>query len=141
MTSLDAAMLAIKPLPILLVLSVAACGKVDGDHRPSAAVQIAVFKAALDSLREDCGRFPTTEEGLAALCTRPAAMSETRWRGPYLDSRVPLDPWGHAYAYRCPGAHNTNSADIYSCGPDGVSKTGGDDPDDIANWPKRKVSQ
>jgi len=130
-----------KLLPIMLALCVTSCGRVEVDsgHRPSGAVQIASFKTALDALHEDCGRFPTTEEGLSALCIRPAAISEAKWRGPYLDAPVPLDPWGHAYAYRCPGAHNTNGFDLFSSGPDGISKSGGDDADDIASWPKRKA--
>ena len=132
-----------KLLPVVLALCATSCGRVDvdSDHRPSVAVQIASFEAAVDALHADCGCFPTTDEGLAALRTRPAGISETKWRGPYLDSPVPLDPWGNAYVYRCPGAHNTNGVDIYSCGPDGVSNAGGDDADDIANWPRRKASR
>jgi general secretion pathway protein G len=102
--------------------------------------QFSICAVALDALRDDCGRFPTTEEGLAALCIRPAAIGETKWRGPYLSPPIPLDPWGHAYVYRCPGVHNTNGFDIYSCGPDGVSKSGGEDADDITNWPKPAAS-
>ncbi len=45
-----------------------------------------------------------------------------------------MDSWNNAFVYQCPGAHNTNAFDIYSLGPDGVSKTGGGDPDDINNW-------
>jgi hypothetical protein len=46
------------------------------------------------------------------------------------------DPWGNPYVYKCPGKHNTHSIDFYSRGRDGLSKTGGDDPDDISNWPR-----
>ena len=45
-----------------------------------------------------------------------------------------MDPWGNEYFYRGPGIHHTNGFDIYSCGADGLSKSGGCDPDDINNW-------
>jgi hypothetical protein len=38
------------------------------------------------------------------------------------------------YVYLCPGIHNTNGFDLYSCGFDGISKSGGNDLDDINNW-------
>lgn len=86
----------------------------------------------------DCGRYPTTAEGLNALITCPTDISPKLWKGPYLDSSKLLrDPWGHDFVYRCPGIHNTNAYDLYSKGPDGISKSDGDDPDDIGNWLKR----
>jgi hypothetical protein len=45
-----------------------------------------------------------------------------------------LDPWGNVYIYACPGLHHPNGFDLYSCGPDEISKSKGDDPDDINNW-------
>jgi len=95
------------------------------------------LKAMLEMFRIDCGRYPTTAEGLKVLIAAPADGSLTNWRGPYSDPpRVPKDPWGHAYIYRFPAIHSTNGYDLYSLGPDGVSKSGGNDPDDIANWDK-----
>jgi general secretion pathway protein G len=92
------------------------------------------IKTGLDCFEIDCGRFPSTAENLSALVTRPTDVPEMRWHGPYLPS-VPKDQWGHDYVYCCPGIHNTSPFyDLYSCGPDGVSKSGGDDPDDIPNW-------
>ena len=44
------------------------------------------------------------------------------------------DPWGHPNVYRCPGLHNTITFDVYSWGPDGKSKSGGEDPGEIGNW-------
>lgn len=80
-----------------------------------AKAQIVALEKALDTLRIDVGRFPTTEEGLAALTVKSAAMS--KWNGPYLKKDVPLDPWGQAYIYRSPG--NKNDIDIVSLGKDG----------------------
>src|SRR5215471_13250118 len=66
-----------------------------------ARAQIDSFEKALDAFRLDNRRYPSTEEGLAALTTKPAAA--TWWSGPYLKKGVPADPWGHAYVYRQPG--------------------------------------
>ena len=96
-------------------------------------------RTALGRFEVDVGRYPTTSEGLGALIKRPSNVPEAKWLGPYLDDRRSLrDPWGHDFVYSCPGVHNSNLYDFYSMGPDGVSKTGGDDPDDISNWPPKQ---
>lgn len=86
------------------------------------------LSTALDLFELGVGRFPTTQEGLAALRTAPSGA--TGWRGPYLKRDVPKDPWGRKYAYRSPGQHNREDYDLFSYGPDGVE--GGDD--DVTNW-------
>ena len=127
----------------LLMLLICATSCEDPPSIRRAETKIAAFATALDAFRRDFGRYPTTAEGLAALTTRPASIPEGRWKGSYLGQlEVPQDPWGHSYAYRCPGFHNTNRYDLYSLGPDGVSKSGGDDADDIAKqWPKQTEEQ
>jgi general secretion pathway protein G len=91
--------------------------------------QIDAFEKALDQYRADTSRYPTTEQGLAALMTRPTG--ETRWDGPYLKKQIPLDPWGRAYQYKSPGDHG--DFDILSLGRDGVPGGTGDNAD-IGNW-------
>ena len=59
---------------------------------------IELFSVALDSFKEDIGRYPTTDEGLSALVTLPKTISPTKWRGPYLPKGIPKDPWRHDYA-------------------------------------------
>ena len=81
---------------------------------------------ALDLFEMDNGRFPTTEEGLAALRTNPSGLS--KWKGPYL-KKEPKDPWGKLYTYKFPGTHD-NDYDLSSCGPNGIEG----DSDDIGNW-------
>jgi general secretion pathway protein G len=93
------------------------------------------MQTALGAFNVDYDRYPTSAEGLVALVTRPANIPEAPWHGPYLE-KVPHDPWGHEYVYHSPGMHNTNRFDLYSLGPDGRSKSGGDDADDINNWSK-----
>jgi len=121
----------------LLLLCATSCATVEDDGVAAAVTQVGMFRTALEAFDVDCGRFPSSNEGLSALITRPTALSDNRWRGPYLQaSAIPRDPWGHEYVYCCPGKHNTNTFDLYSLGTDGVSKTGGADADDIASWPK-----
>ena len=93
------------------------------------------FKVALDYFSNDCGRYPTTAEGFTALINCPTNISGSKWHGPYIDPpKIPQDAWNHDYVYRYPGIHNTNGYDLYSCGYDGISKSGGEDLDDINNW-------
>ncbi|GBG15170.1 general secretion pathway protein G [Novimethylophilus kurashikiensis] len=95
----------------------------------AAKAQIDALEKALDQYRLDTGHYPTTEQGLAALNTRPA--SEPRWDGPYLKKAVPADPWGKAYLYRQPGEHS--EFDLFSYGKDG--QPGGEgDAQDVTNW-------
>jgi general secretion pathway protein G len=94
-----------------------------------ARAQIDALEKALDQYRLDTGHYPTTEQGLAALNTRPA--DESKWAGPYLKKQTPPDPWGRPYLYRSPGEHG--ELDLYSYGKDG--QAGGEgDAVDITNW-------
>lgn len=91
--------------------------------------QIDALEKALDQYRLDARRYPTTEQGLEALVTRPA--NEPSWDGPYLRKAVPKDPWGRPYLYRNPG--EKGEFDILSLGRDG--KPGGTAEDaDVGNW-------
>lgn len=90
-----------------------------------AKAQIEAFGKALDTLRLDMGRYPTTEEGMAALLVKPAAAAN--WNGPYLQKSVPPDPWGRPYLYRSPGSKG--DYEIISNGKDGQPGGSGDDAD------------
>ncbi|NET35383.1 MAG: type II secretion system major pseudopilin GspG [Cyanothece sp. SIO1E1] len=63
--------------------------------------------ASLFRYRIDNGRFPNSEEGLAALLTAPSGA--TNWKGPYME-KMPNDPWGKEYQYRMPGKNNPLSS-------------------------------
>lgn len=93
-----------------------------------AKAQVDAFGKALDTYRLDTGRYPSTEQGLGALVTMPAA--ETRWRGPYLGRAVPNDPWGRPYIYRSPAVGK--DYELISYGKDG-SPGGSADDADISN--------
>ena len=120
-------------LSILLTISSVAYGHSDGARLSAARYDLLSIKTAFEAFAVDCRRYPTTSEGFAALLSCPTNISLSRWRGPYLE-RKPIDPWGDEYVYRYPGIHNKDSFDIYSCGADGISKSGGNDLDDINNW-------
>lgn len=90
-----------------------------------AKAQITAFEKALDTYRIDVGRFPTTEEGLAALLENPG--SNPKWNGPYLKKAIPLDPWGRPYHYQSPA--KDKDVDISSYGKDGQVGGTGDDAD------------
>jgi len=87
----------------------------------TAAIQIEALGAAVDSFNLDVGRFPTREESLRALVSKPATA--TNWDGPYIKKEASLtDPWGRPYEYAYPG--KSGEYDIYSLGSDG--RTGGE---------------
>jgi general secretion pathway protein G len=113
--------------------------------------QIGMFQSALERYAVDMNKFPATEEGLAALVSKPSAdgsestsedseSSDTsgrgggsgNWDGPYIKAeKLPTDSWGKAYSYEYPPTHNKiNVPDIWSFGPDGQENT----DDDIKSW-------
>jgi general secretion pathway protein G len=94
-----------------------------------ARAQIDALEKALDQYRLDTGHYPATEQGLAALNTKPA--DEPKWEGPYLKKTVPADPWGNAYVYKIPGEHG--EFDLLSYGKDG-QPGGTGEAADIVNW-------
>ena len=82
----------------------------------SARIQIQSFSAALDLFYLDAGRYPSGSEGLEALVHPVNGIPA--WNGPYLKGgKVPMDPWGNAYAYRAPGERS--AYEIRSFGSDG----------------------
>lgn len=86
--------------------------------------EISNFEQCLDLFETDCGRYPTTSEGLDALLEKPGQVQG--WHGPYLKrASIPVDPWGNPYNYQCPGSHNMNTYDLWSNGPSDQSGSGG----------------
>ena len=100
----------------------------------AARSQVEMLGAALDAYRLDTGRYPTTQQGLAALSTEPSTDPRpSNWRGPYLRKDLPLDPWQHPYVYRSPAETSRNGYDLLSYGEDG--RPGGEkETADILSW-------
>jgi len=104
-------------------------GQIGKSEVKAARAQIDALTKALDQYRLEVGRYPSTEQGLAVLVTRPA--DEPKWGGPYLSKAVPKDPWGNEYQYRSPGEHG--EYDLLSFGKDG--RLGGEGEDaDLTSW-------
>ena len=91
-----------------------------------AKAQMEAFEKSLDTYRLDVGRYPSTEEGMAALMVAPPAAG-VKWNGPYLKKGIPQDPWGHPYQYRSPGAKG--EYEIVSTGKDGQPGGTGENAD------------
>lgn len=103
------------------------------EARTIAAKQdIATILQALKLYRMDNFRYPTTEQGLRALVTKPATAPEAKnWKGGGYLEKLPRDPWGQEYQYLSPGLRG--EIDVFSFGADGVS--GGEGVDaDIGSW-------
>lgn len=103
------------------------------EARAVAAKQdIAVIASALKLYRLDNQRYPTAEQGLQALISKPEiAPAPSNWKtGGYIE-RLPKDPWGNPYVFVNPGLHG--EIDVMSLGADG--KPGGEGIDaDIGSW-------
>lgn len=94
---------------------------------------IRALESALNLYRLDNFNYPSTEQGLGALVTRPTGTDAPRnWRsGGYID-RLQQDPWGNDYQYLRPG-RDGREFDLYSLGADG--RPGGEGSNtDIGNW-------
>src|SRR5262245_9209791 len=118
-------------LGILAVLIVPrVVGRTDDARIAAARHDIAAIMQALKLYRLDNGRFPTTEQGLSALVTKPQGQPlPPNWKQ-YLD-RVPKDPWGNVYQYLNPGVRG--EIDVFTLGAD--SQPGGSGADaDIGSW-------
>lgn len=96
----------------------------------AARADISSLMQALKLYRLDNQRYPSTEQGLQALVSRPTnGPAAPRWR-PYLD-KLPADPWGQPYQYLNPGVHA--EVDVFSFGADG--RAGGEGADaDLGSW-------
>ena len=98
-------------------------GKGEKAKADAAKIEIGQVGQTLDLYKLEIGRYPTTQEGLNALITAPAGV--TNWNGPYWKkTTVPKDPWGNEYKYVSPAPNAPY--EISSLGADG--KEGGEGP-------------
>ena len=101
------------------------------DARVTAArTDIANLQQALKLYKLDNQRYPSAEQGLQALASRPSTEpAAPNWRAT-LD-KLPADPWGRPYQYLNPGIKG--EVDVMSLGADG--KPGGEGKNaDIGSW-------
>jgi general secretion pathway protein G len=128
----DAGFTLVELLVVMVILGLLASiaapqvlGYLDRSRSDAAQLQIRRLDSILELYRLDIGRYPTTEEGLAALRADPG---DPRWRGPYVKGDGDLvDPWGAPWAYRAPGREGPY--EIVSLGGDGQPGGEGIDAD------------
>jgi len=109
-------------------------GRTDDAKITDARVQIKNIETALKLYKLDTGNYPSTEQGLSALITKPTVgvIPNGFKDGGYLESKkVPKDPWGNEYLYISPGEHG--DYDLFTYGSDGTK--GGEGKNvDITSW-------
>ena len=95
--------------------------------------QIDTIELALQAYYLDCGTFPSAEQGLDSLWTKPTVSPvPDAWNGPYIAKRLPKDPWSREYVYRMPGPDGLPYG-IASLGADGMDGGDGENAD-IVSW-------
>jgi len=96
------------------ILSSSKFSRVEGDFK--------AIDSNLMAYKIMTGNYPTTQQGLDALTTRPtSAPVPKRWEA--IMKSLPEDPWKNSYGYRFPGRKNTSEPEITSKGPDGQEGT------------------
>ena len=104
-------------------------GNKDKADRQKAVSDIVALENALDMYRLDNNHYPSTEQGLDALVSKPSGSPEPRgYRENGYIRRMPQDPWGNEYYLVSPGEYGP--VDIFSAGADGQPDT----EQDIGNW-------
>ena len=110
----------------------------EGAEKNTTRLLLQNVDSALQTYRLNMGRYPTTEQGLNALITKPTFENERqgdKWNGPYLKPGTKLeDAWGNQIRYELadtamddPTAKSSARYKLYSVGPDGQP----DSADDI----------
>jgi len=96
-------------------------GRGDEARVTAAQTDLKTIGQSLEMYRLHNSHYPSTDQGLEALASKPSGSPEPKaWRGPYL-KKVPKDPWGTPYGY----INDNNSPEIISYGAD--SSEGGED--------------
>ena len=106
--------------------------RVDDARLQKAQADFKAIETALKIYHLDNFNYPSSEQGLQALVSRPTDDPEPRnWKqGGYLPE-LPIDPWGNEYLYLYPGENG--EFDIYTLGADRTA--GGDAQNaDLGNW-------
>jgi general secretion pathway protein G len=107
-------------------------GKVDEARVAKAQQDIRALETALDLYRLDNYKYPTTDQGLQALVTKPDDPAVKNWKSGGYIKQLMKDPWGNEYLYLEPGTHGL-AFDLWTLGADG--QEGGEEAAaDVGNW-------
>lgn len=125
----------IEVMVVVVILSILAVfivpkimSKPEQARKTQAKQNIRILETALNMYKLDNFQYPSTDQGLEALVTKPSGEPEPKnWNQDGYIERLPKDAWGNPYQYLSPGTHG--KIDIFSLGPDGVASE-----DDIGNW-------
>lgn len=120
-------MIVVGIIVILLGLAINKIGNPTGFAKTTAVrADIQAIGTQLKLYESMNGFYPTTDQGLQALVTKPDTDPQpARWYQLFKD--VPKDPWQNPYIYRCPGIKHPDSYDLFSAGPDRKPDTTDDD--------------
>jgi len=107
-------------------------GRTDDARIIAAKQDIATIMQSLKLYKLDNLHYPTTEQGLQALLTKPTVgPAADGWKtGGYIE-KLPKDPWGNQYQFLSPGIKG--EIDVFSLGADGQPGGAGNDAD-IGSW-------
>lgn len=123
-------------LILTVVVGISSIKLIDSAREAKCKKEIDTFKQALEQYYTECGTFPSEAQGLSALWEKPILYPvPVNWNGPYIDTELPLDPWGNEYKYKVPGQNNL-PYEIFSFGSDG-EKGGEGSKKDIYSWKRR----
>ena len=104
---------------LIALVAPAVLGQLGNAKAKIAAQSIERLDQILDLYKLDVGSYPSTEDGLEALITKPADADN--WSGPYVHgSGLPVDPWGPPFTYRDPSDRDGHEYDLCSLGPTGT---------------------
>lgn len=62
--------------------------------------EISQLAALLEMVKQDTGTYPVFLTDITS--KTPPSGEEQGWQGPYINTSIPLDPWGHPYFYQIP---------------------------------------
>ncbi len=106
-------------------------GNKEKADQQKAVSDIVALENALDMYKLDNSVYPTTDQGLQALVTKPNSPEPRNYRDGGYIRRLPKDAWGNDYQYLSPG--DKGNIDVFSFGADG--QEGGEGINaDIGNW-------
>ena len=106
-------------------------GRVDDARVSKAKSDIRVLESSLELYKLDNYTYPSGDQGLSALTTKPSGAELKNWRkGGYI-KKLSKDPWGNDYQYQFPGTNG--EFDIFSLGAD-AAVGGTDEAADIGSW-------
>jgi general secretion pathway protein G len=110
-------------IAVLLGGSIALIGGIgDGAKLQRVDADFNAIGSSLKTYKLNAGNYPTQQQGLEALVTKPSSTPVPR-RWTKIADRVPTDPWNQPYGYKFPGTKDPSEFELFSVGKDGQAGT------------------